>query len=245
MAPDGRTRKPLRRPHSTVRRIPCPLAALCARCGRQWARPRCWPDPCGTVGLTLLPCCSRPGMHPYDGRVVSNFIMQAPPGGRRSLWYGGGWGGVGTDESRVPGAGHQRGGHHRVRRGEADALLLLCRRPRRRADEADEPDQHHRPGQHRQPGRVHDQAGGSCPAPARLSPPPPHASPLLPAPPLSPAASVPVPALSPPHRRLPPPCSWPSSRSSTPAPARRSCTSRSPETTRSSESPTLPRQATS
>mmetsp|Transcript_20106 Transcript_20106/g.66556 ORF Transcript_20106/g.66556 Transcript_20106/m.66556 type:complete len:222 (-) Transcript_20106:420-1085(-) len=77
MASDGRTRKPLRRPHSTVRRIPSPLAALCARCGRQWARPRCWPDPCGTVGLTLLPCCSRPGMHPYDGRVVSNFIMQA------------------------------------------------------------------------------------------------------------------------------------------------------------------------
>mmetsp|Transcript_36241 Transcript_36241/g.121385 ORF Transcript_36241/g.121385 Transcript_36241/m.121385 type:complete len:204 (-) Transcript_36241:463-1074(-) len=127
MAPDGRTRS-LRRAHSTVRRIPCACAALCARCGRQRARSRCCPD---LASLTLLPCCQ---------------AGDAPVRRPRRL--------------KLRHAGHQRGGHHRVRRGEADALLLLCRRPRRRADEADEPVQHHRPGQPRQPGRVHDQAAG-------------------------------------------------------------------------------------
>ena len=49
-----------------------------------------------------------PRMHPHDGRVVSNFIMQRP-------------GGRAADD---------------LRRGHADPLVLLRRRPRRRAHRA-------------------------------------------------------------------------------------------------------------
>ena len=69
-----------------------------------------------------------PRMHPNDGRVVSNFIVQALTGEPITL-YGD---------------------------GIADAVLLLRRRPDRRAGAADgDARRVHRPGQPRQPGRVH------------------------------------------------------------------------------------------
>ena len=72
-----------------------------------------------------------PRMHPFDGRVVSNFIRQAL----------------------------RRRGHHDLRRRRADPLVLLPRRPGRRHDPHDErPGRFHRPGEPRQPGRVHDPA---------------------------------------------------------------------------------------
>ena len=70
-----------------------------------------------------------PRMHPNDGRVVSNFIVQALLGAR----------------------------HHDLWRRLADPLVLLRRRPDRRADPADgHGRQRHRPDQHRQSRRVHD-----------------------------------------------------------------------------------------
>ena len=72
-----------------------------------------------------------PRMHPFDGRVVSNFIRQALA----------------------------RRGHHDLRRRQPDALVLLPRRPGRRHHPHDErPGRFHRPGEPRQPGRVHDPA---------------------------------------------------------------------------------------
>lgn len=61
-----------------------------------------------------------PGMHPYDGRVVSNFLVQVGHEttepfhvcSERSGW--------------LLRAGPQRRGHHCVRRGRADPVILLC-----------------------------------------------------------------------------------------------------------------------
>ena len=70
-----------------------------------------------------------PNMLPNDGRVVSNFIVQALQG---------------EDADRL-------------RRRRADPVVLLRRRPRQRPDRADgQPARGDRPDQHRQPGRVHD-----------------------------------------------------------------------------------------
>ena len=73
-----------------------------------------------------------PRMHPNDGRVVSNFIVQALQGR----------------------------GHHHLRRRQADPLLLLRRRPDRRLAAPDGPHagRLHRAGQSRQSGRDPDQA---------------------------------------------------------------------------------------
>ena len=70
-----------------------------------------------------------PRMHPYDGRVISNFIRQALEG--EDI----------TD----------------LRRRPADPFLLLSRRPGRGPDPHDErPRRFLRPGEPRQPGGIHD-----------------------------------------------------------------------------------------
>ena len=74
-----------------------------------------------------------PRMHPFDGRVVSNFIRQAIA----------------------------RRGHHDLRRRPADPQLLLPRRPDRGHHAHDErPGRLLRPGEPRQPGRVHHPGTG-------------------------------------------------------------------------------------
>ncbi len=81
----------------------------------------------------------------------------APPGRPRGL------------ELHRPGAA--RPADHHLWRRQPDALLLLCRRPDRRADEADgEPGRGDRPDQHRQHARVHHPGTGrrwSSRSPAR------------------------------------------------------------------------------
>ena len=73
----------------------------------------------------------RPGMHPDDGRVVSNFIVSALNGEP-------------IDD---------------LRRRQPDPVVLLRRRPGRRAGPADgHPARGHRPDQPRQPERVHHDA---------------------------------------------------------------------------------------
>ena len=70
-----------------------------------------------------------PRMHPFDGRVVSNFIRQALAGR----------------------------GHHHLRRRLADPLVLLPRRPGRGTDPHDgRAGRLAGPGEPRQPGGVHD-----------------------------------------------------------------------------------------
>ena len=70
-----------------------------------------------------------PRMHPNDGRVVSNFIVQAL----------------------------RERADHDLRRRQPDPVVLLRRRPHRRHGAADgHPARLHRPGQPRQPRRVHD-----------------------------------------------------------------------------------------
>ena len=74
-----------------------------------------------------------PRMHPADGRVVSNFIMQALQGQAITI-YGD---------------------------GSQNAVVLLCRRPHRRPRAPDgESARFHRPRQPRQPCGVHDQGIG-------------------------------------------------------------------------------------
>ncbi len=74
-----------------------------------------------------------PRMHPNDGRVVSNFIVQALQG----------------EDITIYGDGSQT------------RSLLLCRRPDRRLPAADgHARRRHRPDQPRQPGRVHHAGAG-------------------------------------------------------------------------------------
>ena len=73
-----------------------------------------------------------PRMHPNDGRVVSNFIVQALKGEPITL-YGD---------------------------GEPDALLLLRGRPRHRDDRDDGPGRDRRTGEPGQSRRVHDSRAG-------------------------------------------------------------------------------------